>query len=100
MQVTGDLVGVGGFEPPTSRSRTVRSTKLSHTPIRNEDLCGGRTDNGPGTARYCSMKALRITPVLKQPAIPDRRREKGTPTPAGPPCQITAFYPLCDATYQ
>ncbi len=30
------LVGVGGFEPPTSRSRTVRSTKLSHTPIRQE----------------------------------------------------------------
>ncbi len=27
-----NLVGVGGFEPPTSRSRTVRSTKLSHTP--------------------------------------------------------------------
>ena len=28
----GELVGVGGFEPPTSRSRTERSTKLSHTP--------------------------------------------------------------------
>lgn len=26
------MVGVGGFEPPTSRSRTVHSTKLSHTP--------------------------------------------------------------------
>ena len=26
------LVGVGGFEPPTSRTRTVRSTGLSHTP--------------------------------------------------------------------
>ena len=26
------LVGAGGFEPPTSRSRTVRSTRLSHTP--------------------------------------------------------------------
>ena len=25
-------VGVRGFEPPTSRSRTVRSTGLSHTP--------------------------------------------------------------------
>ena len=34
------LVGVGGFEPPTSRSRTVRSTKLSHTPIRKEENCG------------------------------------------------------------
>ena len=28
------MVGVGGFEPPTSRSRTERSTKLSHTPTR------------------------------------------------------------------
>ena len=28
-----DLVGVRGFEPPTSASRTQRSTKLSHTPI-------------------------------------------------------------------
>ena len=27
------MVGVGRFELPTSRSRTVRSTKLSHTPI-------------------------------------------------------------------
>ena len=26
------MVGVGGFEPPASRSRTVRSPKLSHTP--------------------------------------------------------------------
>jgi hypothetical protein len=26
------MVGVRGFEPPTSRTRTVRSTKLSHTP--------------------------------------------------------------------
>ena len=26
------MVGVGGFEPPASRSRTERSTKLSHTP--------------------------------------------------------------------
>ena len=27
------MVGASGFEPPTSRSRTVRSTKLSHAPI-------------------------------------------------------------------
>ena len=31
------LVGVAGFEPTTSASRTQRSTKLSHTP----ELCGG-----------------------------------------------------------
>ncbi len=28
------MVGASGFEPPTSRSRTVRSTKLSHAPTR------------------------------------------------------------------
>ena len=28
----GGLVGVGGFEPPASASRTQRSTRLSHTP--------------------------------------------------------------------
>ena len=27
------LVGAAGFEPATSRSQTVRSTKLSHAPI-------------------------------------------------------------------
>ena len=32
------LVGVAGFEPTTSASRTQRSTKLSHTPV----LCGGQ----------------------------------------------------------
>jgi hypothetical protein len=26
------MVGARGFEPPTSRSRTVRSTRLSHAP--------------------------------------------------------------------
>ncbi len=27
------MVGVEGFEPPTSRSQSARSTKLSQTPI-------------------------------------------------------------------
>ena len=31
------MVGVGGLEPPTSQSRTARSTKLSHTPISYVD---------------------------------------------------------------
>lgn len=37
----GILVGLAGFEPTTSRSRTERSTKLSHNPIswsREQDL--------------------------------------------------------------
>ncbi|MDB5073986.1 MAG: hypothetical protein JWO42_165 [Chloroflexi bacterium] len=32
------LVGARGFEPPTSRSRTVRSTRLSHAPYRASEL--------------------------------------------------------------
>ena len=31
--IKAEVVGASGFEPPTSRSRTVRSTKLSHAPI-------------------------------------------------------------------
>ena len=31
------MVGARGFEPPASRSRTVRSTKLSYAPTR---ACG------------------------------------------------------------
>ena len=33
IEVRKEMVGASGFEPPTSRSRTVRSTKLSHAPI-------------------------------------------------------------------
>ena len=31
--VTGILVGVAGFEPAASWTRTMRDTKLRHTPI-------------------------------------------------------------------
>jgi hypothetical protein len=34
------MVGASGFEPPTSRSRTVRSTKLSHAPTGLSYICG------------------------------------------------------------
>ncbi len=36
------MVGVRGFEPPTSRSRTARSTKLSHTPKDTAQATGSR----------------------------------------------------------
>ncbi len=36
------VVGVRGFEPPTSATRTQRSTKLSHTPKRASTLEGER----------------------------------------------------------
>jgi hypothetical protein len=35
MNSEGLLVGARGFEPPTSRSRTVRATKLRYAPYRN-----------------------------------------------------------------
>ena len=35
------MVGASGFEPPTSRSRTVRSTKLSHAPLVLFSLLSG-----------------------------------------------------------
>ena len=34
------MVGVRGFEPPASWSRTKHSTKLSHTPKRISFKCG------------------------------------------------------------
>src|SRR5262249_21673710 len=39
------LVGARGFEPPTSRSRTVRSTKLSYAPTGE---CAGHTADEGG----------------------------------------------------
>jgi hypothetical protein len=33
MEPVNIMVGARGFEPPTSASRTLRSTRLSHAPI-------------------------------------------------------------------
>ena len=54
------LVGVGGFEPPTSRSRTERSTKLSHTPTRKRILAQAarRCYRRPRPARYPAAPRL------------------------------------------
>lgn len=38
--ISGCLVGMAGFEPTTSSSRTTRSTKLSHIPERLEPQTG------------------------------------------------------------
>ena len=35
-ETCSDVVGVAGFEPVASASRTRRSTKLSHTPINHK----------------------------------------------------------------
>jgi hypothetical protein len=44
MNSEGLLVGARGFEPPTSRSRTVRATKLRYAPYRNQPY---RNNKGP-----------------------------------------------------
>src|SRR2546428_6643635 len=36
----GELVGARGFEPPTSRSRTVRATRLRYAPTRRAHCTG------------------------------------------------------------
>lgn len=40
------MVGMAGFEPTTSRSRTERSTKLSHIPARTYAITTGATARG------------------------------------------------------
>ena len=49
------MVGVGGFEPPTSRSRTERSTKLSHTPTRGRSV----PESGRGALQTAGVGLVR-----------------------------------------
>ena len=44
------MVGVKGFEPSASASRTLRSTKLSHTPTKNKTLKSKRWCENEKTA--------------------------------------------------
>jgi putative FmdB family regulatory protein len=44
------VVGATGFEPATSRSRTERSTKLSHAPLRADTPSNGKLE-GCGTVK-------------------------------------------------
>ena len=75
MERGGRLVGVGGFEPPTSRSRTERSTKLSHTPTRR-----GSIPSGPAA---CSGAIV---------ALPSRAQTSGRAVrPAGPDSAADRF---------
>jgi hypothetical protein len=53
-----DLVGASGFEPPTPRSRTECSTRLSHAPTRREK-CARSAHNGrepPGQNQHCTAR--------------------------------------------
>ena len=49
----GDLVGARGFEPPTSRSRTERSTRLSHAPTSRRII-----GKGVGTVKLAILKVV------------------------------------------
>src|SRR5256885_7513790 len=44
----GEMVGARGFEPPTSRSRTVRATRLRYAPTRPAYCTAGPRTRGPG----------------------------------------------------
>ena len=87
-QATGEkkeLVGVGGFEPPTSRSRTERSTKLSHTPTRRRILPEA------GRARY-RRPHERPDAASRRP-----RRRSGAGTVPRPPAPAPTVRPSCAA---
>src|SRR5437879_8229721 len=46
----GEMVGARGFEPPTSRSRTVRATRLRYAPTRPAHCTG--SSNLPGVLSH------------------------------------------------
>src|SRR5206468_5327412 len=78
------VVGVAGFEPTASSSRTRRATKLRYTPvpraIRDFGFAGLVKDSGPGRARPTlgpgrasgylepSWNRIRITAVVRPPS--------------------------------
>ena len=52
------VVGMAGFEPTTSASRTQRSTKLSYIPKGNRD----HTSGGVSVAGIARLGSLRTSP--------------------------------------
>ena len=72
------MVGARGFEPPTSRSRTERSTRLSHAPT-SKAIIGkaastvkldkkARPDSGTGNSKFQRVKP-RFSFVLIGPPV-------------------------------
>src|SRR5215217_8828927 len=63
------LVGARGFEPPTSRSRTVRSTRLSHAPTGMDDREANRRcqirplANSPSAGLDCRFVEQRVARI-------------------------------------
>ncbi len=70
------VVGVRGFEPPTSASRTQRSTKLSHTPTEPRILAGTWGRSTPASLRLHGSR-------LRE----QRSRRSRDPVPPAPTCQ-------------
>src|SRR6185295_6386662 len=64
-----EMVGARGFEPPASRSRTVRSTKLSYAPRESAVECER------GSTRGINREGGRI-PCPRRAGQPDRRRTR------------------------
>src|SRR6266568_41598 len=60
------MVGASGFEPPTSRSRTVRSTRLSHAPTGFE-VCNFKLELDSRVASYdCQTDRRNCNPQIAQ----------------------------------
>jgi len=91
-----DLVGAKGFEPSTSRSRTERSTRLSHaptTPEQHNSMWAQKHENKKGNAgatkvapfwHYLSNSIIRSDfPVMKKRAR--RPATRSVPVPASSP---------------
>ena len=70
------MVGVTGFEPAASSSRTTRATKLRHTPLEVSDLNPTESDYTSHTGsrqtemrgRIAHVRPLRTRRIRERPA--------------------------------
>src|SRR5207247_11258744 len=62
------LVGARGFEPPTSRSRTVRATRLRYAPTRPAYCTAGWPTPGPAAGHISPAYSTTGLPDLHPPA--------------------------------
>lgn len=89
------VVGVKGFEPSTSRSRTVRTTRLCYTPKRRS-LCRTIEQDAPAAADSAGVAALLVL-VLDMATFADglAGQEGLTRSPAG---LVTSMAPAAPRT--
>src|SRR3989441_12202256 len=67
------VVGARGFEPPPSRSRTVRATKLRYAPYRI--LRGGMYECAAHLSSHAIEMAWSCIPILGSHATPHPNRQ-------------------------